>query len=643
MPAPTDPLTTLALAGLLFGVLSAIWPRPALALLLAALPLFLHQSQNPWFLRLVVLLTAFEVAYALRHAGRWRHAWAAAVEHPLLFRGALFVAAAFLSLSSLPLLGMFRQHQAVLAYGVGGDWRHYLAGLLTMPEVTREYSVIAAFLTLQAFILAVIVARETRRFDGGTLLLPAALGAGLAVFVALGLGEVLGSIRLEPLRGTTAVYPRASTVQATAGNPGWFAEFMVYALPYGLVLLGGASRRGLRLAALTVFVGLMSLGLVLGYQRGGWVAGAVVLLYLVFATAIVLRDPQRGRRTGQLVLRLVGGVAVLTALAVAFTWIWLGGRPEAGIFDRVGLTKQAFIERVTSIAKADRVVYWRAAGMVGQLHPVLGGGVESFAYRYRAYFLQPGGAYHRSPLRVPDASSAHSLYGQVFSGMGLVGLVILLSILGSALTGTVRSLRDPHRPEQLPVVVLAALGSLLGMAVYGLVQEVFYVHALRLLFFVNVGFVAAAAGRRLSTPRGHLHLAAAALVVALAVHLVYEFKEPGPGRLVDRGEPAGFYGQEQDPAGKPYRWSTEWASLPVPTGAKTYSVELRSVAPYPQVIEIRTCGEEREVTLGDQAWRRVTGSVECGAGLLELEVRPPWRPPPEERLLGVMVSAVEIR
>ncbi len=189
MPAPTDPLGTLALAGLLFGVLSAIWPRGALALLLAALPLFLHQAQSPWFLRLVVLLTAFEVAYALRHAARWRHAWAAAVEHPLLFRSALFVAVAFLSLSSLPLLGIFRQHQAVLAYGVGGDWRQYLAGLLTLPEVTREYSIVAAFLTLQAFVLAAIVARETRRTDGGSLLPSGCAGGGLAVFVALGLAR----------------------------------------------------------------------------------------------------------------------------------------------------------------------------------------------------------------------------------------------------------------------------------------------------------------------------------------------------------------------------------------------------------------------------------------------------------------------
>ncbi len=70
--------------------------------------------------------------------------------------------------------------------------------------------------------------------------------------------------------------------------------------------------------------------------------------------------------------------------------------------------------------------------------------------------------------RVPDASSAHSLYGQVFSGMGLVGLVMLLSILGRRSPGTARALWDPGTgTQQLTVVLLAAFGSLVGMAATG--------------------------------------------------------------------------------------------------------------------------------------------------------------------------------
>jgi len=640
MPAPTDPLITLALAGIVFGILSAAWPRAALAILLAALPLFLHQAQSPWALRLVVLVSAFEVAYALRHAGHWRHAWSAAMDHPLLFRGALFVAVAFLSLSSLPLLGIVRQHEAVLAHGAGGDWPHYLAALLTMPEVTREYSLVAAFLTLQAFLLAVIVARETRRSNGASLLLPGAVATGLALSVTLGLAEVFGAVRLDALRGTIAVFPRAGTLQGSAGNPGWFAEFMVYALPCGLVLLAAPGRLAWRLAAWTMFAGATSLGLVLAYQRGGWVAGAVVLLYLVVGTAYVLARTAASRRPVRtVVVRLLAVGGLVAALAVAAAYIWLGARPA----EPFAVDRHAFAARLASIADADRIVYWRAAAMVGGLHPILGGGAESFAYRYRWYFLQPGGVYHRSPVRVPDSSSAHSLYGQVFSGMGAVGLVILLSLFWRAAADTLRTLATGSGLERRHVVLLAALGSLVGMATYGLVQEIFYVHALRLLFFVNLGVLAGAAGTRMAASPAHHHLAASALALALAVHLVYQVGTPGPGRLVDATEAAGFYGQEKDPAGKPYRWITEWASLPVPAGARTYSVELRSVAPYPQDVEITACGKEREITLSDRAWRRVTGSVDCGAGLVAIEVTPPWRPPPEERLLGVMVSGVEIR
>ena len=549
---------------------------------------------------------------------------------------------AFLSLSSLPLLGIFRQHQAVLAYGVGGDWRQYLAGLLTLPEVTREYSIVAAFLTLQAFVLAAIVARETRRTAESPLLPAAAIACGLAVFVTLGLAEVFAGVSLEALRGTAAVFARSGTLQATAGNPGWFAEFMVYALPYGLVLLAGEGRSLWRLISLTLFAGAVSVGIVLGYQRGGWVAGLVVLLYLVAAVALVLRGsgtaapPMRS-----LVVRLLGGLALLAVVAVAASYLWLG---RAGAHAGPGsVDRAAFAARLASIADADRIVYWRAAAMVGGLHPILGGGAESFAYRYRAYFLQPGGVYHASPVRVPDASSAHSLYGQVFSGMGVAGLLVLLALLGRAALGTARAVRDPRHAGPARVVLLAAFGSLVGMAAYGLVQEVFYVHALRLLFFVNVGLLAGTIPARTGTSPGTRHLAAAALAAVLFAHLVYENSTPGPRRLVAEGEATGFYQQEHDPAGKPYRWSTEWAALPVPAGATTYSVELRSVAPFPQQVEITACGKEQEVTLSDQAWRRVTGPANCGAGLVEIEVVPAWRPPAEERLLGVMVSSFAIR
>jgi hypothetical protein len=197
--------------------------------------------------------------------------------------------------------------------------------------------------------------------------------------------------------------------------------------------------------------------------------------------------------------------------------------------------------------------------------------------------------------------------------------------------------------ESRHVVLLAALGSLAGMAVYGLVQEIFYVHALRLVFFVTVGLLAATTGDQAGPSPASRHLVAVGLAVALGAHLVYEVSIPGRGRLLDAGKAAGFYDEERDGAGRPYRWTTEWAAVPVPAGATTYSLELRSVAPFPQRVEITACGKEREVELRDQAWRRITGPVPCGEGLLEVDVAPPWRPPAEHRLLGVMVSGVEMR
>ena len=91
---------------------------------------------------------------------------------------------------------------------------------------------------------------------------------------------------------------RAGTLQSVAGNPGWFSQYLVYALPYALVLLAGSSATRLRLAALTILTGVTAFALLITFQRGGWVAGTIVLVYLAIVTSGVLaRDVDAGPRS----------------------------------------------------------------------------------------------------------------------------------------------------------------------------------------------------------------------------------------------------------------------------------------------------------------------------------------------------------
>ncbi|HSK09751.1 MAG TPA: O-antigen ligase family protein [Vicinamibacterales bacterium] len=642
----------LAAATVLLGALTAFRPRLALVLLFAALPLFVHQPHSPWALRLFVLVGVVELVYLLSSRTVWRDLGTQASRRPLLFLAALFTITSLLSLSSLPLGAIAAQHAQVLRTSTAPAWPGYLAALLTLQEFTVEYSITSALLTLQGFLLALIVWRETRMSPGTAIALCGALTTGLAAFVVLGLLDLSGHVNLNPVRGTVGVFPRPGTVQSFAGNPGWYAEYVVYALPFALVLLTGRARWGLRSFVLAGFAALSALSLVLCFQRGGWLAGIVVLAYMGAAASRVAAPAARARRRP--IVRAAAVVLVL-AVTVGAASLWFM-RTGAGS----GLSGADYASRFRSIARADRLAYARAGLMIGALHPVMGGSVESFAYRYRLYFREDAGPYRGSAVSVPEATSAHSLYFQTLTGMGLVGLVLLLSMFAYAWWAALRSLRSAPIAQQggpetasadgaarrvRTVIVLAAAGSLVGFAAYGLVQEVFYVHALRLLFFVAIGLTAAAAQTPAWTRRVRTSLLLA-LVTAFILHLVVERVYPGPERLLRAGEASGFFGEERSAEGVSFRWTTHAATLPVPARADTLVMEVRSVAPFAQHVRVTGCdGPSVELHLPDHPWHDLSAALEdCDAGSrARIEVRPPWRPPGEERLLGVMVRGIQTR
>ena len=274
-----DPLAVLAAAALVVAVVAAAAPRWALMLLLAALPFALHHPSTAPTVLLVVLTGVFEVVYAVRTRPSPRRAWHAVATQPLLLLCALFVVAAWLSLSSLPLASIWREHaQAWSHVGSPRDAFNLVLTWLLFNEGRREFALTSVALTLQGFVMALIVWRESRASSVMPVRLAAAIVVGMTVSIVLGMLEAFGGLSLRALRGDGAgsVALRPGTMQSLAGNPGWLSQDLVYALPYALVLLAGASAARFGVIALAVLSGLTAFALVVIFQRGGWVAGLVV-------------------------------------------------------------------------------------------------------------------------------------------------------------------------------------------------------------------------------------------------------------------------------------------------------------------------------------------------------------------------------
>lgn len=608
-----------------------VWRPPlVLTLILAILPVVAqHPSAAPavWLYAAVLV---FELGYVLRHTPFTPSPFDALVREPLPVLGLAFGATAVASLAALP---------------VGDLWAEYLTALRQLPlgaatwrlevglrafEFEREFSVVSTALTLQAVVLMLIVARETRHDAGRARSLARAIAAGAWVAAVAGLVEWSGAVDLTAVRGTFAVFARPGSVQSTAGNPGWFTEALVYTVPYAIVLgrhAGSEPRR--RWPVATVYLGVLTVALALGLQRGGWIAGGLSLVWTTWALARVLPDSARPGRW-QLLGAVAAGVlplALIVALAARL--------PADGTGVDVG-------HRVRDLVNADRWPYWQAAALIWTRHPVLGGGHESFAYRYRRYFLTPGGVFESSPVRVPDGAAAHSLYMQTLAGTGLGGLVVLLAMFGAAAVVVRRVLRDDRDPDRR-AVALAAGGSVLGVAVYGLAQEVFYVPALRMLAFVALGLVAGAAAGRVTWPARRTRAVAVALALVAVVHVAYEHVWASPDRLVSGGT-YGLLPLRPTEAPGPIQWTGEEAAWPVPAGATTVALEFRSLAPFPQRVQVRGCASVTTFDVSDNVWHEVqTPLHDCGAGTHAwLSVRPSWRPPGDGRLLGVLVRNVRL-
>lgn len=623
----------LGLTAALTAALTLWRPVWALGALLAALPFFTRHPSTAAATGFIAIVAVFQCAWLLRRRPAPGAAFDAIRRTPLLAAVAAFALAAVASLAALPLTGLWAETSTAFALAGPRGWPGLVEQFVRHVEFRREFPFTATALTLQAAVLAFVVFRETREAPSRGRGFALAIAGGAALSVLLGALELARLVDLTPLRGVAGVYFRPGTMQATAGNPGWFTELVAYALPYGLVLLGRDPLSPGRRLALAAYVSACAIALLLGYQRGGWITGLVLAGWLVWAVRGVrahLPAAQRRARAGILV-----ALVALVALGLGAAALRRSQSPADGI---------DYGARIRTILSGDRLAYWQAAVRIWTRHPVLGGGHESFAYHYQRDF-GPGGVFHDAGVQVPDAASAHSLYMQTLAGTGAVGLAVLLTLLGVAAVTGWRARVGPDLALDRRVVALGAAGSLLAVAVYGFAQEVFYVHALRLLFFAGVGLLAGAGGRLVTWPPSAARGLFAALALAAVVHAGYERVWASPERLLAPGAASGLFEEESNAGHEPIHWTTEEAAVPIPDGAARVALDVRSAAPMPQRARMEACGRQAAVDLTDSDWHRLELDLTgCRAGThVRLHVRPSWRPAGDARLLGVMTRPAAFR
>jgi O-antigen ligase len=442
-------------------------------------------------------------------------------------------------------------------------------------------------------------------------------------------------------------------LQATFGHSGWFAEYVVMSLAYIAIVLAGSRRVRWGIAWIATLLLLAELGLILTYQRGGWISHVFPLLTIWLAVFYAADAERGGRRFREMLRRslpklalavpLTVGAALLVFLAVVqLGWFGSGWRFNAG----------SYVERATGLFDtSNRSMYISTGLKLGQLHPVLGAGSESFAFNYVSEYLRPGGEFYGRGDPLPVLyGSAHNVYLQTLTGKGAVGLALLLALLACVVVGGGRILlRQPDLPKSTVLLLLATIGSVLGFACYGVVQEVFYIQSIQYLIFATFAIAGAVAEPWLHFSPRSVRWLWIALAGMFVLHLGFEYGYPGRTRdrsfwqeAVREGWVLGI--TEIDAHGSRFRWSGARAFLDLPCSARTISVPVRSLSDVPQHVEIRVNGRMIDrVALADHGWRELRYSLPRSpwfvrSHCVELLVDPLWQPPGDARRLGVMVG-----
>ena len=624
-------------AGLTLGALAWLRPVLAVALLLAVSPICGQRPTTGPFVAFVALTACAVPGWLARLCTRDRAALLDVLGTPIGLALTGYLGASVFSLSSLPLYAP----ADIVGGATLGEALRLLPGALATADVTAViYPVLTVVLTLHAAVAALTVTvaiaagvragtdRAPAPGADAVLLVAGGILAGLVLTIAAGAFDRLGLLDLRVLRATDPFtnFTGAERLQGTFGHAGWLAQYICFATPAilalwlwpsgaeagaGLADAAGREPRARRLVRLVAASGLLAIALVaivLSYQRGGWITWAIVAAGVV-AAIVWLAAAGAGPAGAALPLRrlvAVAAAAMILAIGAGLVVIRVAGGP--GAMDR-------FAARARTITMvSDRQAHVTAGLRLGGQLPILGGGSESFAMRYEQQYLRSGGAYYArgySPV-LNMYGSAHNVFAQTFAGKGAIGLIALVLVVLTAAAAALRTLRRPDAPPRARVVAMVALGMVAAFAIYGQVQEVFYVAPLQLTAFVGFGIAAALeAPGPADRSRRRLGIVAALLAAGLAAHVVHAYVVPG--RLADeyRDREISRAGERLsapvlDADGQYFQWTGARAVITVPRQATELSFDVRQSGAAARDVEVRFDGRTIDrVRLEDGEWRHV--------------------------------------
>jgi O-antigen ligase len=385
-PARSDAWTVLAPAallgtGLLVGAIGPSHPLWAFAGTLA-LALGLLVVARVDLLPVLLTLTMFVESLSLGGGLRIDR----------LAGGLAILALLYVALRRGRLLDGIQPNALLVVVGCYGAWM-----LLSAYWASASSAVFSEFVSYGLSVAYMLTFAVLVRSPRALLWIVAALACGALVFGLVALVSYLvthGAVRSSGLQG----------------DPNFFAEYQVVALPATLVLAALARRPGVRLVSYAI-VAVIVLSIVSSLSRGGLVALVVCIVPTAVLPWRTLFGTRRQKR-----------VYVWTILVALLVTIVVG----SGTFlHRVGTI---FHPNSGADRGSGRLDLWSSAWRVWKDHPWLGIG----GWNFRAHsldYLQATPGVNTAAHYVTAGREVHNAYLETLTELGPVGLVLFTSII----------------------------------------------------------------------------------------------------------------------------------------------------------------------------------------------------------------------
>jgi hypothetical protein len=459
--------------------------------------------------------------------------------------------------------------------------------------------------------------------------------AAVAVAVAV-VGVVQARTRWGLQELWLYVDPSIVRINSTFADPNALAAYFVLALPV-VVALGAAASvprvRALWLAgALLCGVALLQTAGRMGYL------GAFIAMAVLFGGAARLglhrHDPLpvvRRHFRRAVVASGMAAIVLLSALTV------IGTARNVRHVDQYSyvntLLYTANLRLPLDERLKGRLAIWRTVALMVADRPAFGTGIGTIFTNFPRY-SQRTEAFDGT-LRL----SAHNTFLNVAAELGLAGLVIWLGLLAAILATAFRRL--PSGDREVGWLRLGLAAGIVGYVVTMVSGDRIILREDVVVLMVVAALASAAAPAGRGRTAGRLAVAAMVVIAAsLPVRAQME-RDRVPLHRVSWG-----FHMPEAIDGVPFRWTTRHAIFHVPADQATLAFSLRSLAPFPQTVDITFDGRPADrLRLADHNWHDQRYLLPRGGRdrrfyRIELQVSPVWQPRHEDRELGVMVGVV---